>query len=346
MKIKHFSRAWGVFPAVVLVCCIANVDGAGWRLVWSDEFNGTGLDEKNWHIITANPGWINHEQQRYTAGHDNPGSNIFVKNGNLLIEARKGNEITSGRIEGQGQKSFMHGRMEARVRMPVSKGMWAAFWMLGEGGGWPGCGEIDIMEGRGSLTNFTSGAFHCSNFLDSLWYTMDTTVNVHDDFHTYAIQWYSDSIQWFIDDDHFWTLKKSKYPAMPFDKNYYFIINLAVGGTIDGPTDATTMFPESLIVDYVRVSERDPNVETVEPRLPPRASAPPTISRVGTVYLVKLASSRTYSFELVSLTGRTVHFQKGHAGSFQIETGGLPAGLYALKIDGPSGFICRRILIE
>jgi beta-glucanase (GH16 family) len=332
---------------------LVNAYAAGWRQTWSDEFDSPGLNEQNWHVITANPGWVNNELQRYTAGHDNAGSNIFVKNGNLIIETRRTTEITSGRIEGQGKKSFKFGRMEARMRLPISKGMWPAFWMLGDGGGWPGCGEIDIMEGKGSVPNYSTGALHSALGAptDHAYYSMPAgnastglARNLHDDFHTYAVEWNADSIRWFVDTFNFFTIRKSQHPGLPIDKNYYFILNLAVGGTRDGNLDNTSQFPESLIVDYVRVSAWDQSVGAVTAQVR-HAMSPITLAGSSASFLVDLATPQKYSLELVSLDGKKVMSRKGWAKNFRFETSGLPIGMYVLKVSGHSQSLTQRVFL-
>jgi beta-glucanase (GH16 family) len=338
----------------LLLLILTNAFGGGWRQTWSDEFDGVALNEQNWRVITANPGWVNNEQQRYSAGHDNAGANIFVKNGNLIIEARKTTEITSGRIEGQNLKSFKYGRMEARMRLPITKGMWPAFWMLGaDGGGWPACGEIDIMEGKGSVPNYSTGAFHSSlgTPTDHAYYSMPAgnahakpLRNVHDDFHTYAVQWNTDSIQWFVDTNNFFTIRKSQHPGLPIDKQYYFILNLAVGGTRDGSVDNTTVWPESLLVDYVRVSVWDPSVGTVPASIRPTAS-PVTITNAGRSFDVDLATAQKYSLELFAINGRRVLSRNGLARSVRLETADLAPGTYFVTLSGLFGVHTQRVFL-
>jgi beta-glucanase (GH16 family) len=204
---KRYSATMHKLHVSVLLgaSLLTNIFAAGgWKLFWSDEFETDGLlDAKNWWIRVWPPGRVNGEQQAYTDGHDQAASNIFVKNGYLIIEARKsGNNITSGRIESENLQNFMYGRMEARARLPISKGMWPAFWMEGfdinKGAGWPGAGEIDIMEGKGRLPSWTSGAFHCSAGGPAGNYTLAAgKPNFHDAFHTFAIEWSADTIRWY-----------------------------------------------------------------------------------------------------------------------------------------------------
>jgi beta-glucanase (GH16 family) len=239
----------------------------------------------------------------------------------------------------------MYGRMEARMRLPLTQGMWPAFWMLGTTGGWPVCGELDIMEGKGRLPGWTSGAFHwtSSNSVVTGNYTMPTG-NVHDNFHLYAAEWSTDSIRWYFDNVNFLTLTKAQHPDIPIDKQYFFILNLAVGGNFDDNINNTTVFPESLIVDYVRVYHWDPNVAAELPA--PRQSVSPAslINSGGSVFVV-LPSCQTYYFELVSLKGEKVLSGSGKASSFRIDAGRLSAGVYCAIVSGAFGTLKERVVV-
>lgn len=318
----------------------------GWKVFWSDEFDSTALNTKNWSIRVANPGWVNGEQEQYTAGHDQAGSNIFVKNGNLIIETRQsGNSITSGRLEGQGLQSFTYGKMEARVRMPLTQGMWPAFWMLGTQGGWPACGELDIMEGKGRLPTFTSGSYHYTNYNTYNQFTLPSSGgNVHDSFHLYAAQWSTDSISWLCDNVRFGTITKAQNPQLPWDKPFYFIINLAVGGNFDGNTNNTTVFPESLIVDYVRVYHWDPTLGTAASPDTKSLSHASIVQRQGLLTMT-LPSEQAYSFELVTLDGKKMLSRHGTASSFSVQTASLLPGVYCARVWGAFGTRSDRVAV-
>ena len=343
-----------LYVSVLLgVCLLTNVSAAGgWKLFWSDEFDTDGvLNTKNWWIRTANAGWVNGEQQQYTAGHDQAASNIFVKNGCLIIEARKnGNAITSGRIEGENLQNFMYGRMEASARLPISKGMWPAFWMEGwdinKGAGWPGAGEIDIMEGKGRLPSWTSGAFHCSAGGPAGNYTLPAGApNFHDAFHKFAIEWSADSIRWYADSANFLTMTKNQIPTAPINKNYFFLLNVAVGGGFDGNSDATTIFPESLIVDYVRVYQWDPNVGA-EVELMRRQASPVTFVNAPASFTVSLPSAQQYSCRVVSVAGKEMMALSGTGQSLRLETGALAPGVYFVNVRGGFGTFNGRLMVR
>lgn len=348
MLIRKFS-----ISALLGVCFLTNVFAAGgWKLFWSDEFDTDGLlDAKNWWIRVKGAGWVNGEQQAYTDGHDQAASNIFVKNGNLVIEARKsGNTITSGRIESENLQNFMYGRMEARARLPISKGMWPAFWMEGfdinKGAGWPGAGEIDIMEGRGRLPSWTSGAFHCSAGGPGGNYTLPAgTPNFHDAFHKFALEWSQDTLRWYADSVNFLTMTKAQILTAPINKNYFFLINLAVGGNFDGNSDATTIFPESLVVDYVRVYHWDPNVgvAVAEAR---HGAKQATLTEKGGAVAVSLPYEQFYRCDVVSVSGKRVAFTTGTAKTFIVTTAGLAPGAYFVNVRGEFGTIRGRCAVQ
>jgi|GEM_PF-1363529 beta-glucanase (GH16 family) len=326
----------------------------GWKLFWSDEFNANGfLDPANWWVRVARPGWVNGEQQAYTAGHDQANSNVFVKNGYLIIEARRhGDSITSGRIEGENLRNFMYGRMEARARLPVTKGMWPAFWMQGwdinKGAGWPAAGEIDIMEGKGRLPSWTSGAFHCSagTPVKSGNYTLPAgTTNFHDAFHTFAVEWSQDSIRWYVDAVNFLTMTKEQVPTAPINKEYFFLVNVAVGGGFDGNIDNTTVFPESLIVDYVRVYHWDPTLSATTPGGLRNVSRAVQMDDAGGFVTISLPFEQSYACEVVSIAGKKAIFVDGRGASIRFSTAGLAPGIYFARVTGKRESCIRRFAV-
>ena len=247
----------------------------GWKLHWSDEFDGNSLDESTWSIERLDPPH-NEELQFYTDTHDQEGSNIWVEDGALVIEAREQKAAgrrreyayTSGRIMTRGKKEFQYGRMEARIKLPAGHGIWPAFWMLGNTmrtEGWPRAGEIDIMEGKGRLPHYASAAIHRGprgrNKIFSKTYTLEGK-SFFDGFHVFAIEWDENQIKWFVDDDNFMTAKKADETNpvyWPFDKPFFFILNVAVGGWFDKGEDNVNQIPKEgdlptrMLVDYVRV---------------------------------------------------------------------------------------------
>ena len=237
-----------------------------YTLVWSDEFNGSSLDEGIWTIQTGAGGWGNQEEQYYTGRQEN----LRVEDGCLVIEARKedygGAEYTSARIMSKGKKEFAYGKLEASISLPSGGGLWPAFWTLGNRGGWPNCGEIDIMEYVGNVPNRILGTLHTlkdrSGSKSSKAYWGE---NIENNFHTYGVEWtceetngkdvirfyvdgnvYSEQVESVIDDADYW----------PFDRPNYFIINMAIGGTLGGTIKDIWNEPRLTKVDWVRVYQR------------------------------------------------------------------------------------------
>jgi len=235
----------------------------GYTLAWKDEFDGNTLDLNVWNQETGNNnGWGNNELEYYT----NSTKNTFVSNGNLVIEARKesisGFNYSSGRMTTQNKKSFQFGRIDIRAKLPVSKGMWPALWMLGNNistVGWPASGEIDIMELIGTYPSRVYGTMHwkpvSGTNTNKGWQYDLATGNFSQQFHVFTIIWKQDQIQWLVDDQLYFTGTKADVGAAnyPFNAPEFFIFNVAVGGNWPGPPDANTVFPQRMFVDYVRV---------------------------------------------------------------------------------------------
>lgn len=238
---------------------------AGWNLVWHDEFEDTELDRTHWTFDIGGNGWGNQELQMYT---DRP-ENIRLEDGILVIEAREepelvgGRNYSSARIKTQGLHSWAYGRIEARIKLPHGQGIWPAFWMLGEDlyrKGWPGAGEIDILEFIGREPNRMYATVHAPGYSGgdgvggSLFVPGDS---LRSDFHVYAIEWEENEIRWYFDDQEYFRLTPADVPdEWIFDHPFFIILNLAVGGRWPGYPDETTTFPQFLYIDYVRVYQK------------------------------------------------------------------------------------------
>jgi beta-glucanase (GH16 family) len=239
---------------------------AGYTLAWADEFTNTTLDGTAWTVEGGDGcpnvcGWGNNELEYYTGRPEN----LFFQDGKLLIEARKenfsGKNYTSSKIVSRGKKVFKYGRVDIRAKLPKGKGIWPALWMLPQNnvfGGWPTSGEIDIMEYLGHETNKVYGTLHFGpgpgSTQISRSHTLSTT-NFYDEFHVFSLEWKQDQIKIFVDGILYSTVNKPDVGAAtwPFNEDFFFIFNLAVGGNWPGSPDASTYFPQWLIVDYVRV---------------------------------------------------------------------------------------------
>lgn len=248
------------------------VEEDGWELVWQDEFEGEAINPANWTYDIGGWGWGNGEAQYYT---DRP-ENARVENGLLVIEARQerfeNSYYTSARLLTQGLQAFQYGRIEARMKVPVGVGLWPAFWMLGNDfsrnpdspleSNWPHVGEIDIMEHVGREPDLIMGTVHGPGYSGAgglgRWNRQDYPIA--DDFHTYAIEWDESGIRWFYDGEHYFELTPEDVGAREwvFDREFFLLLNLAVGGQFAGTIALDTKFPTNLYVDYVRVYQRAP----------------------------------------------------------------------------------------
>jgi beta-glucanase (GH16 family) len=238
-------------------------DLSKWQLAWSDEFDKDGApDPAKWGYDIGGHGWGNKELQYYTDRREN----VRVEQGRLIIDARKEdfaeNHYTSTRLVTRGKREFTYGRVEVRAKLPVGVGNWPAIWLLGSSlhsGGWPACGEIDIMEHLGRNPGWVHASVHSQKYyfkngnqLTSLTYVPDP----HQAFHVYAVEWLPDHLDFFVDDNKYLTVtnEKSGRDAWPFDEPEYLILNVALGGWGGAVVDAD--LPARMEVDYVRVYER------------------------------------------------------------------------------------------
>ncbi len=237
----------------------------GYALVWSDEFEGDALNTEDWGYQNGNGcpnlcGWGNQELQFYM------NENVTVADGHLIIEAKReevsGSNYTSGRITTKGKRAFQYGRIDIRANMPYGQGMWPALWMLGENQdevGWPACGEIDIMEmvgGENGEDATTFATLHWDNAGNYAKYGSTYTLEegrLNDNWHVYSIVWDEELITFFIDDIQYHAIDITPEDLSEFKQPYFFIFNIAVGGTLPGNPSILTVLPQYMLVDYVRV---------------------------------------------------------------------------------------------
>ncbi len=245
---------------------------AAWQLAWSDEFtqaDGTPPDATKWGYDIGGGGWGNNELEYYTARTNN----ARIVGGQLVIEAKVesygGSSYTSARLLTKVKRSWTYGRMEARIKIPKGQGIWPAFWMLGTNidlVGWPTCGEIDIMENIGKTTEQAkvygtihgpqSGGDYNGGAGVGGSYTLPGGAALADDFHVFAVEWTTNQIKWFMDSNQYFTATPASLPGggtWVFTQPQFFILNVAVGGNWPGNPDGTTVFPQQMLVDYVRV---------------------------------------------------------------------------------------------
>jgi len=239
-------------------------------LTWSDEFsaaNGSLPDSSKWVMETGGTGWGNNELETYT----NRTKNVHIHDGKLMIiaakETYKGTDgitkqYTSARLKTAGLFEQKYGRFEARIKIPKGQGMWPAFWMLGSNVGkveWPGSGEIDIMENIGKEPNQAHGSMHGPGYSGSNGLTGTFTLpsgKFADGFHVFAVEWEPSVVRFYVDSNLYETRTPADLPSgstWVFDHPFFLLLNVAVGGDWPGSPDTTTVFPQTMLVDYVRV---------------------------------------------------------------------------------------------
>jgi len=244
-----------------------------WVLTWSDEFNGpdgAAPDPAKWIVESGGNGWGNNELEYYTARN----RNVRQENGKLVIEVFKERftgtdgvqrDYTSARLKTQGRFSQRYGRFEARIQIPSGQGVWPAFWLLGDDfstSGWPKCGEIDIMESIGSEADSIHGSLHGPGYSGSNPLTSAYTLprgRFSDSFHVFAVEWEPKVVRFFVDDKLYATKTPTDIPAgkqWVYDHPFFVLLDLAVGGNFPGSPRESTVFPQRMLVDYVRVYSR------------------------------------------------------------------------------------------
>ena len=245
-----------------------------WKLVWSDEFNGpngSAVDASKWVSESGGGGWGNNELEYYTTRREN----AFQQDGNLVIKVLQEKYIgpddatrnyTSARLKTLGKFSQTYGRFEARIKIPRGQGIWPAFWMLGndiDKPGWPTCGEIDIMENIGKEPALVHGTIHGPGYSGEHGigapYALPSGQAFADDFHVYAMEWEPNTIRFYVDDHLYTTRTPADLPKgakWVYDHPFFLLLNVAVGGGWPGDPDSTSVFPQTMLVDYVRVYER------------------------------------------------------------------------------------------
>lgn len=254
-----------------------NATPDGWELVWSDEFDGDALDETKWEYQIGDGcpdlcGWGNGEFQSYAT------ENLTVSDGTLKITAQQSiveddTTYTSSRVRTLGKGDWTYGRFEIRAKLPTGQGLWPAIWLLfseNTYGDWAASGEIDIMEAIGSKPEEVFGTLHYGGTFPENVFTGEPfelfSGTFADDFFVFTVEWEETEIRWYVNNvlystqtsDQWFSESENATPTAPFDHDFHMILNVAVGGNLPGAPDATTVFPQAMEVDYVRVYERQP----------------------------------------------------------------------------------------
>ena len=347
-----------------------------YQLVWSDEFNGNSLDETVWGYQmgrgeNGNWAWGNNEQQFYTSQSTNSGKNIFVSDGMLTIRgiresysannpnwnntggAVQSANYTSGRILTRNNFFTKYGRIEARISLPIEQGLWPAFWMMPQYsayGGWPQSGEIDIMEAKGRLPKVYGGTIHFGNpYPNNQWlstgnYTFPNNGTIGD-FHVYAVEWEYGSFKWFCDDiligsrTSGWFTPNGTFPA-PFDKEFYIILNLAIGGNFDGNLEPTAAWQSGdMKIDYVRVYQKVPTATNNT-----KISDKFKINIDKNTVFVSSAGQLPFDIAIYSLTGQKLLEKNGNLNSAVINITSLGKSVYIMQVTDSLGSVSQKFV--
>jgi beta-glucanase (GH16 family) len=268
-----------IFAARVMISSLAfmtNKDlttrsGDEWQLIWSDEFEGPELNTNFWNRQVEKAGRFNEEWQRYT----NKKANAYLENNCLVIEAihhgkKHGmDQYSSARLNTAGKFTFKYGKVSARIKLPYGMGIWPAFWMLGanidENGGdtsWPLCGEIDILELYGAKNDAVVEAnIHYADasgrhaMMGSESFELDRGIFA-DDFHLFELEWTPKTISWSVDGKTYASTSIASEEFSEFHKEFFLLLNIAVGGTFAGRPDSSSVFPQKMYVDWIRVYQK------------------------------------------------------------------------------------------
>jgi beta-glucanase (GH16 family) len=269
------ARAVAMISCSLALAC--STPTSKWVQVWSDEFDGAAgarIDSAKWRYETADGckqricGWGNNEKEYYT----NAPENVALDGqGHLQIVARKASGLTcyygacrytSAKITTRGRMIASPGRVEARIKLPAGQGLWPAFWMLGSEFpdlAWPACGELDIMENKGSAPSSTSSAIHGPGYSGNTPFAHSNTLGsgtFGEDFHTFGVEWDGDVVRFSVDGTTHYSVSRGEVEAFGssvLDRRYFVILNLAVGGNFDADPRSDAIFPATMLVDYVRV---------------------------------------------------------------------------------------------
>jgi beta-glucanase (GH16 family) len=240
--------------------------GGSYQLVWSDEFDSTGLpDSTKWDYDTGGNGWGNNELEYYTNARS---ANARLENGHLVIEARKepfnGSAYTSARLVTRGKAKWTYGKFEIRAKIPSGRGTWPAIWLLSAAQPmtWPDDGELDIMEEVGFNPNIIYGTAHNKLYNGAQGTQKGGNINIptaQDSFHVYSIEWTTNQVRWSVDSVGYFAYSDPGlgFNAWPYNAPFYLILNIAVGGNWGGQQGVdTTIFPQQMLVDYVRIYQK------------------------------------------------------------------------------------------
>jgi beta-glucanase (GH16 family) len=324
-----------------------SISHAQWVVVWSDEFESATLDESKWKFDIGGNGWGNNEAQFYT---DSP-TNFSISGGEATITAREEqfatNDYTSSKILSKGLFDVKFGKIEARIKCPMGKGLWPAFWMLGANisqVSWPACGEIDVMEHINNDPKI-NGTAHWDN-VGHVYMGGISTLDASE-YHIYAVEWTSTNIKWFADGNLYYQLNINNgiNGTNEFQLPFYLILNLAVGGNWPGYPDATTVFPAEMKIDYVRVYKDQSEASIAENELANITVSPnPT---TGILSIQNTAPTKLSNYSVFGLDGKLKQSEKLEINQNEIDLSKLENGVYFLRLTNEfSQEITQKIIIQ
>lgn len=370
MKILDFIRI-AIITSTLLVLLWPKdlMAQRNWELVWSDEFEGESLDLDKWSYQLGTGSsyglinWGNNELQFYTDREEN----LFLQDGYLHIRARQesfsGRNYTSARIRSIEKGDWTYGRFEIRAKLPEGRGLWPAIWMMPTEsvyGGWPQSGEIDIMESLGHEPNRAYGSVHFGpQWPNNRFRTGSITLqdgSFSEDFHVFSIEWEPAVIRFYVDDRLYFIVSPTHLQPYrwPFDQDFHFILNVAVGGNWPGSPDASTTFPQDMIIDYVRVYQeaestsidRNPGDET--PQAYMLYQNYPNPFNPSTEILLELPQSENVQLNVYNILGQHVAtlidgFLGAGTHSATFNATGLASGVYMYRLTA-GGNVQTRLM--
>lgn len=362
------TKVFRMLSNIYLICLLiifpfsGLVNAQNWQLVWSDEFDGTVINDSNWTHEIGGQGWGNNELQYYT----DRDINSYLENGYLVIQALKENysswNYTSARLKTQGKVFIKYGKILARIKLPYGQGIWPAFWMMGESissVGWPFCGETDVMEmiGGGDRENTVYGTAHWADenglhvqFGDR--YTLNSGTFA-DNYHLFSIIWDDQSIKWYVDNHLYNELDITATPLSEFHNNFFILLNVAVGGNWPGYPDATTVFPQKMYIDYIRIYQNMPSSVEERTILPLEYNLYqnyPNPFNPTTTIKYQLPKPGIVNIKIYDTLGKEVAIlvnEEKSAGNYTVEfnAGDLSSGIYIYKLSTEDFYRVRKMVL-
>lgn len=336
------------FMLLLITLIAGSAHAQNWQLAWSDEFDGTTLNTDNWAPVNAGTGFGNKELQYYSSRPEN----LTIADGYLTITARleaykvgtASWKYTSAKISSSGKKDFTYGKIEARIKLPHGAGTWPAFWTLGYGS-WPSCGENDICEYQGSQPDQFQSNIHTKDYNGTNgknFHFVKAFPNVADSFHVFSIEWSDLKIKYFVDGAQYWTFSSLSVTPVnyPFNNPNYLILNLAIGGTMGGTVN-DSIFPQQMIIDYVRVYKDVASVRekvlTEQPILKSLFS-----DQLSIVFPDAIMKAKTIT--IFDLTGKILLKKTSDEQQIDMDTHLLSKGIYLVRMDTGSNIVTKKIL--